>query len=171
MPNRDLTDVTEEDLDPRIATKTEVAYEGGPPIATAAIGITSGLVLSKAINRYSATRPADKKEATKFGLKTIATLTGLVEVAGAVGMKKGGARNAALMGGASFVATELVEMTSDFFGLQQHLFPTPSDQQVQPRSSSVIQKAPKGTIPVDEQMTGPQRAAAPNFEDLAAVPV
>lgn len=175
-----MDDLTEDDLDPRLPESVKkVGTEGGPPIFGAVVGIASGLVTSNLINAYSESQPEDKQLFVKYGLKGILTLGGLVEIAAATGMERGAGKTAAIVGGASFVATEIVEMSTDFFDVREMVFP--KNKKPLPRSPALpvdkMPKSPSGATPATPDATrgngAPTRAGmmTPDFAALAEVPV
>lgn len=176
-----MEDLKEDDLDPKIPeTVKKVGSEGGPPIVGAIVGIASGLVTSNLINAYSETQPEDKRLFVKYGLKGISTLGGLVEIALAVGMNDGKGKTAAIVGGASFVATEVVEMSTDFFDVKEMVFPKtkrPLPRNI-PLPVDKTPKSPGGATPATPAATrgngAPTRAGmemTPDFAALAEVPI
>jgi hypothetical protein len=165
---RNLEEVKPEEIDPSFRDRTKTtAREGIAPVAGALVGVGVGLGISRSINTFAASQPVANRDWAHYGLKGVAILGALVEMGLSTTMDSGKGKTAAMVGGATFVATETLEIIQDAATQAQWKIPFLQSKEC------CDGKNPAQMPPIQQQPTGIQRqnASGPNFRAMAAVPL
>jgi hypothetical protein len=169
MPREKIEDIKPEEIDASIKEHAKETYrEGVAPVVGALGGVVVGLGVSRSINRFAAGQPEANKDWAHYGLKGVAILGGIIEMGMSTTMKNGKGRTAALVGGATFVATEAIEIVQDAATQKAWTIPFLMGKKCCDGKNSAMMP------PVQQPPTGIRKQNAtgtPNFQGMAAVPL
>jgi hypothetical protein len=157
MP-KPLSEVKPEDIDAQFKTIEKVATNEGSTIIGAITGVTTGSIVTKVVNDFADTQPVENRWKVKYGLKIISTLIGTGELAGTLAMKTGNTKKFAIAGGASHIATHVVDMIGEAFALKGTVLAkeqNPPVQQWQPQQQPPPQQQqPPVSQPAETDLRG-----------------
>jgi hypothetical protein len=175
MPREKIEDIKPEDIDASVKDRAKETYhEGIAPVVGALGGVGVGLGVSRMINTFAAGQPEANRDWAHYGLKGVAILGALVEMGLSTTMdrtnKKGNpsrARQAALVGGATFIATETIEIIQDAATQKAWKIPFLMAK----NGCGCDGKTPMPPAPTGIQRQQPNNPTTPNFKNMAQVPL
>jgi len=169
MPREKIEDIKPEDIDASVKDRAKTTYrEGIAPVVGALGGVVVGLGVSRSINTFAAGQPVENRDWLHYGLKGVAILGGIIEMGMSTTMDSGKGKTAALVGGATFIATEAVEIMQDAATQQGWRIPFVMGKKCCDGKNAAMMP------PAQQPPTGMQRQNAtgtPNFRGMAQVPL